>query len=135
MDRWKRERATGSRGNLQETAGYSSDSSSSDDSIISVIPNVRPQNSFTSFNSPGQKHKTSLAAPTASSSHGRLSDANLEIVKSDLLQSLPQQIKQEVISPKVSSATPSTGPRFSNVDGKRTMSAAGRERQSQIMKG
>lgn len=126
MERWARELAApGATRNVQEEAGYVSDSSSDE----SVIPNARPPISFPSYNSSARKNKG------ASPSDGYGSDTNVEIIKSDLDQPVPQHSTAEGGDPQMSSVAPTTGPLVDAAEGKRTMSASNRERQSQIMKG
>jgi len=128
VDRWSREHAPE---NYTGASAYESDSSSSDGSI----PNVRPLNSFTSYNSSAKKDRASLPAPPSSSADEHDSIAGVEIVRSDLPQPVPQLSGQMNADAHVSSATPPTSHRFNVVEGKRTMSAAAKERQSQIMRG
>ncbi|OIW28655.1 hypothetical protein CONLIGDRAFT_681600 [Coniochaeta ligniaria NRRL 30616] len=116
---------------VERWADYDSDGSSSDESII---PHGRPLNSFTSYNSSAQKNKILIPASPASPGDGNHSDADVEIIKSDLPQPVAQHSLAEDANLEPSIATPPTGPRLANVEGKRTMSAAARERQSQIMK-
>jgi hypothetical protein len=121
---------------LQDTVDYSSDDSSSSGSI----PNIRPLNSFTSYNSSVRLGKSLRPVPPSSSSDEHYSDAEIEIVGSDL--HLPRPVSQQVAEETETARTtlapsrPSPiGQSSGTMPGKRTISAHHRERMSQGMKG
>jgi len=138
-----REHGRSPRPTFREARAYASDDSSSDESATSVIPNGRPMGSFRAFNPSIKKEHISPTGPRRSTGHGESPDGELEIVRSDIPPPGPQQTNPEAGRPKIAAAvppnsaaaTPPYGARDNNADGKRTMSAAARERQSQIMKG
>lgn len=93
--------ASGFRANVHEMAGYTSDSSSGDESIISVIPNKPPAQPSTSYNSAIKRDSAFLMAAQRPRGERRSSDADLEIVKSDISQPRIPQIHAEGAGPTV----------------------------------
>lgn len=94
------------RGALQEMAGYiSEDTTSSDESIISVIPNKRPIQTFTPYKSAIKKEERSSKAAQRSTGDEEYSDADLEIVKSDIPQPRQPHVHAGGAGPEASSLT------------------------------
>jgi hypothetical protein len=127
------------RDDPQDNNSDSDDSSSSDGSI----PNVRPLNSFTSYNSSvNHGHRCGPGLPSLSS-EDHSSDSEVEdilVVRSDIPRPEPQQLAEEVAgTPPAPAPAPSrpslTGKSSGSTSTKRTMSAHQRERIRQSLKG
>ncbi|KAB5555083.1 hypothetical protein GE09DRAFT_148536 [Coniochaeta sp. 2T2.1] len=140
QEEWRRA-AAARTGTPPTGAAYMSDGTSSSGSA-STIPNGRTHayasRSFTSHNTSLPRANTSLTAPPA---HGNDSEDDLEVITSDLVQPVPLQVTPGPANglhgphgPHASSETPKSDYRYETVGGKKVMSAAAKERQSQIMK-
>ncbi|KAB5513092.1 hypothetical protein GE09DRAFT_637720 [Coniochaeta sp. 2T2.1] len=132
QDEWRRTSAART-GTPPTGAAYMSDGTSSSGSA-STIPNDRAHasRSFTSYNTPVPRANISL---TALPTHGNDAEDGLEVITSDLVQPVPLQVTPgPAIGSHASSETPRSDYHYETVGGKRVMSAAAKERQSQIMK-